>query len=174
MRIWAATLALALAGGMPGAAHGDTVQYRIVGDGGGGVRVGATWQDDGVPVGERVVVLLTAMSATGAAVGPARLTPVQDQDAVYELPTRLAPGTWSVVAESATPYLGRGEATLTVGMAASGYPQIFPDTAQPGASAPGWPRTVLWVLVGTLLAGAVAAAVLGRRPPVTRRSSRRR
>lgn len=160
----------------PAAAHTGLV-LTVSDDGRGGVAVDVAWAD-GHPVTEPVAGILTAVSATGARVGPAPLTRLPDLPrVVYD--GRLAPGRWQVTVDVALPGVGHCAAPVTVVAGATAKPGSTRcgDAAPPGganttapAPAPGAePRTggegPPWPLFGA--AGAIvlmtAAAVVASR-----------
>ncbi len=171
-----------LAHAAPAGAHGGAI-LTIHGDGHGSVWVVAQYQD-GHPITGPVGAVLTATSAaTGQRVGPVALRQQGDGTLVYS--GTLTAGEWSVVAEMATPVLGRCATTLRVaGPGASGAPEQVRCTALVGPVAetpardepsPGsaWP----WLAVGLSILAAVGALALfatrKSRPPVSGLKRRR-
>jgi hypothetical protein len=114
------TVAGLLATATPAAAHG-TLVLTVNDDGQGSVSVDVLWSD-GHPVTDPLAGTLTAVSATGAQVGPAALTRLPDQSAVVYDGT-LKPGKWTVTVDLASPGIGHCAAPVTVaanGAAAKG------------------------------------------------------
>jgi hypothetical protein len=116
----------------PAAAHDGTIDFAVTGDGTGKVWAAGRWAKDKHPVTERIAATAMATSEDGQYLGPLRLVAVPGQPGVLALERPLPPGTWTVVAESAVPALGRGETKLTVtGSAAAPAGSASPTAAQP-------------------------------------------
>jgi hypothetical protein len=171
---------LLLACPAPAGAHGGAV-LTIHGDGHGSVWVVAQYQD-GHPITGPVGAVLTATSATGERVGPAPLR--QLGNGTLEYRGTLSPGAWNVVAEMASPVLGRCTATVRVaGAGASATPEEVRCAA---AAESGEPRSaarssrnaaLLWLGIGTVIlmlamAGIVISARRKVRVPVSGRKGR--
>ncbi|MEU8075686.1 hypothetical protein AB0B31_09545 [Catellatospora citrea] len=147
-------------------------------DGRGTVWLTLAW-DDGHPVTEPGLAMLSASSEAGATLPVTALRPLPHDPATLPLPGALAAGEWTVTVDVATPGVGYCSARLLVGT--DGGPQTIPcatpapaATAAPAAQGrPGW-------LIGAL--AAVAAAGLGalwsrrrtKRRPALRIAPRRR
>ena len=116
----------------PAAAHTGGILLTIEGDGGGRVRIAATWEQDGHPVTEGLQSLVSATSTDGRGLDHLTLTPVPGRFGVYAVGTPLPAGTWTVTAESAFPALGHGEAVLTVGTTPTGFPSDRRSVARAG------------------------------------------
>src|SRR6266545_3828399 len=142
-------------------AHSGAV-LTIHGDGRGSVWVVAQYQD-GHPITEPAGAVLTATStSTGQRIGPVALRQRGDGAGTLAYGGSLPSGEWQVVAELASPVLGRCSATLRV--AAAGSP------ASAGA--------LLWLAVGVgvLVLAAGGLALFARRkagPTVSGRKRRR-
>jgi hypothetical protein len=155
-------VAAVLATASPASAHSGLV-LTVHGDGRGAVWLTAQWED-GHPVTEPVGALLTASTATGKRVGPVAL---KQNGTSLTYPGTLEAGTWTVVAETGTPAIGRCEATLTV---AGPGQSPRPSEVRCGGSAPAAaaaPRsTGAWVYVlaavGVLAVAGVAWYLVGR------------
>jgi len=155
----------------PGAAsaHGGAV-LTVHGDGRGSVWVVAQYQD-GHPITEPAGAILTATSTGGQRVGPVALRQLNDGSGTLAYSGTLAAGQWSVVAEMASPVLGRCAAVLRVaGSDASPVPDQVrcgvlgsssPAPAPTGTPGGAW----LWLAagVGLLLLAATGLAVFARR-----------
>lgn len=126
-------------------------------DGRGTVWLTLAW-DDGHPVTEPGLAMLSASSDAGATVPVTALRPLLHDPATLPLPGALAAGDWTVTVDVATPGAGYCSARLRV--ATDGVPQTIP-CATPAATAaappavpparglPGW-------LIGALVAAAAA------------------
>ncbi|MFC0040442.1 hypothetical protein [Actinomadura rayongensis] len=127
--LWAPLLVLSLPS--PAWAHGSTIDYAIVGDGAGHVRVAALWAEDGHLVDEPVVLFITAQHSGPhpQRIGPRRIKALADRPGIYETNEALSPGRWEILAESIEPAPGHGEAVLQVGTS-TGYPKDFPPRAE--------------------------------------------
>jgi hypothetical protein len=168
----------------PADAHGDTIDFAVTGDGNGQVWAAATWADDHHRVDKRIAATITATSPSGQRVGPFPLTAVAGKVGVLTVAQPLPPGVWTVVAESAVPAIGRGEAVLRVGTAAgtpapsvslpaeplpsgaeSAHPSLPPSpSAAAAADTARGPGTWLASLLAiAAIAGLVAAVLLLRR-----------
>jgi hypothetical protein len=148
-------VAVVLATAVPASAHAGLV-LTVHGDGRGAVWLTAQW-DDGHPVTEPVGALLTASTATGKRVGP---VPLKQNGTALTYQGTLEAGTWTVVAETGTPAIGRCQATLTVaGPGESPQPSEVRCGGSPPApvAAPQPTGTGPWVYVATAL-GVVAVA----------------
>ncbi|MDQ1653631.1 MAG: hypothetical protein QOI35_2831 [Cryptosporangiaceae bacterium] len=154
----------------PADAHGDTIDFGLTAGPDGRVTATATWANDHHAVSEPVAGTLLATAASGQRIGPVPLVPVQGKVGVLTIAQPLPKGTWTAVAESAVPAIGRGEAVLNVGVpgaapAASATPAPestpAPEAATtPSAAAVAEPRSGepgLWA--GSLIAAAVIAGL---------------
>jgi hypothetical protein len=131
-------------------AHGGAV-LTIHGDGRGSVWVVAQYQD-GHPITERIGAILTATSTAGQRVGPVALRQLNDGTGTLAYNGTLAAGEWSVVAEMASPLLGRCAATLRVtASGASPVPDQVRCGAAPASPAPAPPSSAdawRWLAAG--------------------------
>jgi hypothetical protein len=130
---------LALLGPVPAAhAHGDTIRLTVTGLRAGHPTATAVWENDRDPVDAAVAGTLDATAADGTTVGPWRLVPVPGLPGVLTTEQTLPPGHWTVVAETAFPALGRGEAVLDVpvGDPPGAIGPVVPSTARPAPTAP--------------------------------------
>jgi hypothetical protein len=147
----------------PADAHGDTIDFAIAAGPDGRVTAAATWSNDHHPVEEPVAGTLLATAASGQRIGPVPLVPIQGKDGVLTIVQPLPKGTWTVVAESAVPAIGRGEAVLKVGVpGAEPVGAVTPSAAAatPSAAAVAEPRSGdsgLWI--GSLVAAGVIAGL---------------
>ncbi|GAB4058058.1 hypothetical protein GCM10028775_63950 [Catellatospora paridis] len=149
-------------------------------DGRGTVWLTLAW-DDGHPVTEPGLAMLSAGSDAGASVPVTALRPLPHDPATLPLPGALAAGDWTVTVDVAAP--GVGYCSVRVHVAAAGIPQSIP-CATPAAAATAAPavppaRGLPSWLIGAL--AAVAAAGLGaqwshrrtKRRPALRAAPRR-
>jgi hypothetical protein len=173
------TVAGLLATATPAAAHG-TLVLTVNDDGHGSVSVDVLWSD-GHPVTDPLAGTLTAVSATGAQVGPAALTRLPDQSAVVYDGT-LKPGNWTVTVDLALPGIGHCAAPVTVaakgatakGVAAKGEPHstrcgntsppsTAPIVAAPRSGGDGGPPWLLFGAAGAIVVATAAAILIARR-----------
>ncbi len=161
-------------------AHSGAV-LTIHGDGRGSVWVVAQYQD-GHPITEPAGAVLTATStSTGQRIGPVALRQRGDGAGTLAYGGSLPSGEWQVVAELASPVLGRCSATLRVAAAgASAAPQQVRCGPAPEAAAgsPSSAGALLWLAVGVgvLVLAAGGLALFARRkagPTVSGRKRRR-
>lgn len=169
----------------PAAAHGGKIDIELGTDGAGGVSAALTWAGDGHPVEESAVVVVRAVSDTGAEVGPVTLVSASEGVGWYRSePELLGEGHWTVSAQVKEPRKATTDVQVDVAAPAappsesaapepepSGSPAAGtnPDTDAAGAAAgdgspssgglPGWTG---WVL-GALAVGGVPSVVLLRR-----------
>lgn len=163
------TVAGLLATAAPAAAHGSLV-LTVNDDGKGSVSVDVLWSD-GHPVTDPLAGTLTAMSATGAQVGPAALTRLPDQSAVVYDGT-LKPGSWTVTVDVALPGIGHCAALVTVAPKGEPHstrcgntspPSAAPTVAAPRSGGDGGPPWPLFGAAGAIVVATAAAILIARR-----------
>ncbi|GAA1390016.1 hypothetical protein [Catellatospora chokoriensis] len=142
-------------------------------DGRGTVWLTLAW-DDGHPVTEPGLAMLSAIGDTGTTVPVTALRPLPHDPATLPLPGALAAGDWTVTVDVATP--GVGYCSARVRVAADAVPQTLPcappATSSAVAAAPRTEGPPL-VLVAALAAAALAAGVLWSRRPTRHRARTR-
>ncbi|MEV0458046.1 hypothetical protein [Catellatospora methionotrophica] len=160
--------------GAPAGAHRGVLP-TLHADGRGSVWVTLAW-DDGHPVTEPGLAMLSASSDSGASMPVTALRPLPHDPATLPLPGALAAGEWTVTVDVAAPGVAYCSARLRV--AADGVPETIPcatpgtaspaaPVAAPASGPPGW-------LVGALgVAAAVGLGALWSRRCAKRRPARR-
>ncbi|GAA4994234.1 hypothetical protein [Kitasatospora paranensis] len=153
-------LGLAVLGPAPAAhAHGDTIRLTVTGLRSGHPTATAVWENDRDPVDEAVAGTLGATAADGTSVGPWPLVPVPGLPGVLTTEQTLPPGRWTVVAETAFPALGRGEAVLDVpaGDPPGAIGPVVPSAARTAPTAPHTSRPAALTSAGPASAGPAVA-----------------
>ncbi|WP_120315498.1 hypothetical protein [Catellatospora citrea] len=155
----AVTAGLVFGAAAPAGAHRGVLP-TLHHDGRGTVWLTLAW-DDGHPVTEPGLAMLSAIGDAGTTVPVTALRPLPHDPATLPLPGALAAGDWTVTVDVAAPGVGYCSARLHV--AADGVPQTIP-CATPAAGATAAPavrpaRGLSGWLIGAL--AAVAAAGLG-------------
>ena len=108
IRRWIIVLALAFGGMLmatPAWAHGGPVDVEVHGDGGQGLAVLATYNNDRHPVNDHALDLsFTAVSSEGRTLGPVKLVASGEGQGLYVSGTPLPAGRWTVTVTLAQPY----------------------------------------------------------------------
>ncbi|WP_155371476.1 hypothetical protein [Catellatospora vulcania] len=147
--------------GIAAAAHAHRgVLPTLHHDGRGTVWLTLAW-DDGHPVTEPGLAMMSASSAGGASVPVTALRPLAHDPATLPLPGALAAGDWTVIVDVAAP--GVGYCSVRLQVAADGVPQTIacatPTAATTAAPAdPPAPGQLHW-LIGAI--AALAALAVG-------------
>ncbi|MEU7825162.1 hypothetical protein [Catellatospora sp. NPDC049133] len=180
-----AAMGLVLGYASPAGAHRG-VQPTLHHDGRGSLWLTLAW-DDGHPVDQPGLAMLSASSDAGATVPVTALRPLPHDPATLPLPGALAAGEWTVTVDVAAP--GVGYCTARVRVAVDGVPQTVPcavpadpdataAAADPAVDSP--PFGQLAALLAALAAVAVGGFGLLRSrggrgvPPTRRRGAGRR
>ncbi|TCO47348.1 hypothetical protein [Actinocrispum wychmicini] len=146
-------LFMLLVTGMPASAHGGPIRLEVQGDGGQGVTATVTYQNDGHPVTDEVVLNFTAVTADGRAFGPVRMVAAAEGQSFYVSEQSLPVGAWTVTVIATRPSAATKTAAVTS--------KILP--AKPTLTVPSNDSTVvILVAVNGVILLAVAAAILLR------------